>query len=298
MVTNSDLTKCIKILNFLQSHSPNIISRRELSEEFDIPLRSISRYANKLKPLGVESVRGKNGGFYYGGKSLLPMAFESIDDLFALNLSLNNDSIIDKINSLNKNGIKLSKNLIFTNNKINDVDMSKMVKICDAIYKKNNIVINYNKGDNSFNCYISPICFKNYDGLIYLYAYYRNEVHSYALSKLKFIEYTDKKFEVNQMDFVRIKNIADHEIGCFDKPITFRIKADKIIYNRLKKVYKDIINIDYDAPVSIIYITTISYKEEVSLLLSLGSNFEFIDKNNPVYELYIEEINKINKLIK
>lgn len=297
MVTNTDLTKCIKILNFLQSHSPNIISRRELSEEFNIPLRSISRYANKLKPLGVESVRGKNGGFYYNGKSILPMAFQTIDDLFALNLSLNNDSVIDKINILNKNGIKLSKNLIFTNNKVNDEDMEKMVKICDAIYKKNNIVINYTKGDNNYNCYVSPICFKNYDGLIYLYAYYRNEVHSYALSKLKFIEYTDKKFEINKMDLVRIKNIADHEIGSFDKPITFRIKANKLIYNRLKKVYKDTVNIDYEAPVSTLSITTSSYKEEVSLLLSLGSNFEFIDKDNEVYALYVEEINKINKLI-
>lgn len=299
MKKQNDVVNCLKLLTYLQSHSPELISRNELAAFLGISVRSVSRYGAKLKSLGVSSSKGKKGGFYYDGKELFPMALNSIDELFALNLSLINDTMIDKINTLNKNGIKLSKDLMFTNNKISDEDMRKMVKICEAINSKTSIKVTYQKNDGTkFDCYLCPICFKNYDGLIYLYAYYREEVHSYVLNKLEFKEFCDHKYDIKKIDLINICNIPNHEIAKFNPPLTFKIKVNSICYNRLKKSYKDTIKINYNDPVSVVTITTSSYKEEVSLLLSLGSNIEFIDKNNEVYRLYKEEINNLISLNK
>lgn len=294
MKKENDVVCCLKLLMYLQAHSPDLVSRKELSAFLNISIRSITRYANKLKVLGVASVRGKNGGFYYDGKDLFPMSLSSIDELFALNLSLISDSMIDRINTFNKNGIKLSKDLMFINNKINDEDMKKMVKICEGIHSKTSIKVNYQKNDGTkYECYLSPICFKNYDGLIYLFAYYRDEVHSYVLNKLDFLGYSDHKYEIKRIDLIRVASTPNHEIAKFNDSLTFRIRVKSLAYNRLKRAYKDTIKINYDEPVNVISITTSSYKEEVSLLLSLGSNIEFIDKDNEVYKLYKEEIKKM-----
>ncbi len=302
MSNTTDLINSIKFLNYLQSHSPETCSREDLARYLNVSLRTITRYAHKLEPLGIDSVRGRGGGYAYAGKQFLPMALKSVDDMYAINLSINSPEVIDMINACNPNGIILSNSLIFSNNQISKSDLEKMIRITEAIYLKKAIKIKYEIAERTFNCYVVPICFKNYDGLIYLFGYYRKEVHCYSLPKLTFLEFVNDREKLSishkfKEDLERIKNMPNHEIYGNDDLVTFRILVKKVAYNRLKKSFKDV-ELDYSQNHSLIRISTKSYKEVCALLLSCGDNIKFVDKDNEVFKTYKEMVKNMYRRTK
>lgn len=298
MIQTQDLINCMNILEYLQTHSPEIISRDEIASIFNIDIRTVSRYAKRLQPLGVVSRKGKKGGYSYEGKKLFNSAFDSIDDLYAINLTLNSSRVLKMFNNKKIGGIILSEDVIFHNDTIPDKALDKMIKILDAIRAKEAIRIKYIKEGKPFECTIEPLCFKNYDGFVYLFAYYRNSLRIYSVNKLEFVDYIpEQKFEKNEQDIELIKSLPNHEIYGKDPLCSFSIEASKEIYNRLKKSFKNTIKIDYTKPSQIVNIVTRSYKEVVSILLSCGIYVRFLDKNNPVYTLYKDTINLMRKTL-
>ena len=113
MSDSNDILNAVKMLGYLQNHSPMAVSRQKLANYLGCSTRSITRYGKKLTEVGVESCRGRDGGYFYGGKDAFPFNFSNIDDVYKLNLAINSDYVIDTINTINKSGIELSKNLIF-----------------------------------------------------------------------------------------------------------------------------------------------------------------------------------------
>lgn len=296
MSDSNDILKAVKMLGYLQNHSPMAISRKKLSEYLECSIRSVTRYGKKLEVVGVESVRGRDGGFYYGGKDAFPFNLTNVDDLYRLNLSINSEYVIDKVNEINKTGIALSKDLIFSNSNISQEDIEKMTKITEAIYLKRSIKITYEKKGNYFDAYICPICFKNYDGVVYLFAYYRDSIRVYDLRKVDFKDYQDRQYTIKKEDVEHIKKLPNHEIYGSDVPCSFTIRVYKIAYNRFKKSFKDLVKLNYESTYTDVMIKTKSYHEVVSLLLSLGSNVEFVDKDNDVFKLYKEELYRMMTL--
>ncbi len=293
MSDSNDLLNAIKMLGYLQSHSPHAISRTHLAEYLNCSTRSITRYGKKLAEIGVSSNRGRDGGYYYGGKDTFPFSFTVVDDVYRLNLALNSEYVLSKINQLNSSGIELNPNLIFSNSNIDKETVEKMVKITEAIYLKNTIKISYQRNYEYFDVYVAPICFKNYDGVVYLFAYYRDQIHAYDLRKVEFVSYLERTYEIRPNDIENIKKMPNHEIYGNDPVCAFRIRVNQLAYNRFKKAFKDAAKLSYDEPVSIVTIKTKSYREVISLLLSIGSNIEFVDKDNDVYRLYKDEVEKI-----
>ena len=298
MIQTQDLINCVNILEYLQTHSPEIVSRDEIASIFNIDIRTVTRYAKRLQPLGVVSRKGKKGGYSYEGKKLYNSAFDSIDDLYAINLTLNSPRVLKMFNTKKIGGIVLSDDIIFHNDTIPDKVLDKMIKIVDAIRTQETILIKYIKEGKPFECSVQPLCFKNYDGFVYLFAYYRNSLRIYSVEKLEFVDYVpDQKFERNKQDIDLIKSLPNHEIYGKDPTCSFVIEASKEVYNRLKKSFKNTIKIDYTKPSQIITIVTRSYKEVVSILLSCSIYIRFLDKNNPVYTLYKDTINSMQKTL-
>lgn len=287
MIQTSDLVNCVKMLECLQSHSPLSVSREDLANMLSVDIRTITRYAKRLSLLGVTSKKGKSGGYTYEGKKLYNSTFDCVDDLYAINLTLNSNYVIRLFNKKKVGGINLMEDLIFHNDLISEKDLQKMIKITEAIKNCESISIRYIKDNKPFECYVQPICFKNYDGFVYLFAYYRNCLRVYSIEKLEFIDYiSDNKFVRRKEDIDIIKRLPNHEIYGKDDVCSFTIIAQKEVYNRLKKSFKSSINIDYTKPYQEVTIVTRSYKEVVSILLSCANFIKFKDKDNPVYNLY------------
>lgn len=296
MSDSNDILNAVKMLGYLQNHSPMAVSRQKLANYLGCSTRSITRYGKKLTEVGVESCRGRDGGYFYGGKDAFPFNFSNIDDVYKLNLAINSDYVIDTINTINKSGIELSKNLIFSNSNISEEDIKKMVQITEAIYLKTSIKITYQKDGNFFDAYINPICFKNYDGVVYLFAYYSDNIHVYDLRKLMFKGYQERQFKIRSEDLEHIRKLPNHEIYGADIVCSFKVRVYKVAYNRFKKAFKDLVQLNYDSTFTDVTIKTRSYREVVSLLLSLGANVEFLEKDNDVYRLYKEELYRMTAL--
>ncbi len=309
----TDFESKLRLLYLLIDRIPEYVSANELGEKLNVSPRTIKRYAKSLKDIGLVDVRnGSKGGYAFDGKKseILPFCFSGTYETILANLSIVNNSVIDRINQINVNRTQMHKDLMLTSNAISNDDLEKMVPFAMDIIEKRPIYITYSRFNENedklekFDIFIKPICFKIYDGFIYLFAYYYDDIRAYALNRIERREDKEipkkynKPYEILQKDVNKIKNLSDHEIYGSDELFEFKISVKRIVYNRLKKCFKRDIYIDYNRKTSVISIKTRSYKETASLLLSCGPNISFlVKKDNPVYTEYkafLDEMYKNN----
>lgn len=293
----TDVLNCIKLLSFIKARSPEIISSRELSEYLEVSPRTLRRYIDILKDeFCIEAKKGNGGGYYYNSNKKTSFSLEGLDELNKINLSIDDEEVIKKLNKINLNGIDLVLNLKFDNANVTKKDLEKMIVITDSIRAKK--MIDYRsitKDGRKYEAYIGPICFKIYDGVTYLYAYYRGNVRMYTLSNIEVLGERNETYIIKKEDIDKIKNRPNYELYDRDPLIYFKIKLKKIAFNRFKKEFKNEIKFDDSLEEAEITIKTQSYLECVAHLLALGENIEFINKTNKVYELYKESLKKMSE---
>lgn len=292
-----DVINCVKLLSYIKARSPEIISGDELSSYLEVSKRTLRRYIDYLKDdFGIDSKKGRDGGYFFNSFKKTSFSLEGLDELNQINLSIDDEEVIKKLNKINLNGINLCLNLKFDNSEVTKSDLEKMIVLTDSIRAKK--MVNFSsvtKEGRKYQAYFGPICFKIFDGVTYLYAYYRNQIRMYVLSNIEILDERNEKFIIKKEDIEYIKNKPNYELYDKDPLLYFKIKIKKIVYNRFKKEFKNEIKFDDTKQEAEVTIKTQSYLECLTHLLALQDNFQFLDKKNKMYELYKITLSKMKK---
>ena len=108
----TDFESKLRLLYLLIDRIPEYVSANELGEKLNVSPRTIKRYAKSLKDIGLVDVRnGSKGGYAFDGKKseILPFCFSGTYETILANLSIVNNSVIDRINQINVNRTKMHK---------------------------------------------------------------------------------------------------------------------------------------------------------------------------------------------
>ena len=325
----------LRVLCYLKSQSPDFVSRQKIADKFfDGGTKKVETVCKHLIDAKlVSSKPGSQGGYTYDptfimhglntsdvNTALNEYTYSEKMELNKINLSINNNEVIERLSKMSFAGIPLISDL-----KINAVYVSPneeklMVDITDAIRGTYKIKINYTSSQlnedntvNSFDCVVGPINFIIFNGAAYLNAYYykikdskptgERVLRTYVLNRIKVLKHLENEnFAVTNDDRLRIKNKLPYELYDQDNEIRFPIKLHYRGYNCFNRVFKNYYcnDIKIDQCYSIVFVTTKSYMECVGNLLALGNTFEFIDSKEckPVKDLYSKTLEDLREKLK
>jgi len=191
----------MKIANLIFRLQKKALSTKEISEIYNINIRSAQRYIKTIKEAGFNIIKNNNK--------------------YRIINSIDNDSeiVLDMMDSIFQNSAfeKIKKSLNHKNKdifylKINIEKSNDLIdiflKIEKAIKNKQILKIDYQTANGIFNFKIKPLKIVNFEGFWYLFSLNeKDEYRKFYLKNIKNIKITSQTFEYKQVNLEKALNV-------------------------------------------------------------------------------------------
>lgn len=280
------------------------VTARELSEKFEVSVRTIYRDVDTISSAGIPiyTSKGKSGGIEIAEEYVLSNSLFTEEEKEQLMVALQGlsstnkvyeNELLTKLSALfkikNTNWIEVD----FTNWH-NNVEYEKNFNIIkSAILGKNVISFSYfssNEKETIREVKPARLLFKGQDWYLFAFCLLRNDFRYFKLSRIKNLQTLQLTFEDNFEDIILSKEIKDEDIVRikvkFDRKAAFRVYDElntKMIEDREGNLYTEIeIPNDYN-----LYNYVFSFGENVEVLEPEEIRLQIKEKIKKMAQKYI-----------
>jgi len=284
----------IKMLTLLLTRRK--VTAREMSERFEISIRSVYRYAEEMNVAGVpiDVVRGRYGGIYVCDTFKLPNGYftrgeysAAVNALSAMALQLNDEDTLSALDKLqqrqktDKRELSVCGNIIIDGGAWGDTGtFSEKMRVCEkAVNESLSIEIDYisREGEHSKRV-IDPnvLIFKDKVWYVYAYCHSRTDFRTFKIGRIKSARFTGRTFVRQPVDKA-------------DIPLNFEYTSEQLVDLTLE-IKKDAVadveewlGVDSIDPRANALIANVSLPDDDNLvdkILSFGGKVKVLEPEN------------------